>query len=173
MEESLFNLLSWIDIFVFIVVLRTSYVGFKRGAVGESILTLGIIALILFISRYFNYYTYISQFLVDNLNISENFSNLISFLIVIIVGILLVWLFSKIATCCIEIIRLRKTNKILGILVGAFKGLFVCSVIFWILTIPRIETIENSIKSSFSGEKILNLAPTIIDGFSRFFDRII
>ncbi len=161
--------MNWFDIFIVIVLLRTSYIGFKNGLSTEIYKT-G--SLVFSGSAAFYFYkkliSFISQYTV--IGISDNILNIISFLIILIICLLLFKFIFVLIQKITQVSFAKKFNTMIGMVFGLFRGIFISCIIFIILNWSSVDYIKDSIREkSFSGKYIVIVNSHFKDIFVKFF----
>lgn len=164
--------MNWVDILFFLIIIRTAYIGYARGLGYELFKTLGVVSAFFII---INTHQAIGEFITDHSVISEPFSELLSF--VILVGSIL-FLFRIIGQAINNIMKIEFVSildRTGGILLGAGRGIVCIFLMIIAFNITTVEYINESIyKRSLSGpyiigvmEKATSLAERLWDSFQR------
>jgi len=157
MIRDLLRYFNWIDLFVIIVLIRATFVGFKRGAIGELFFTIGVVLIIVLSIQYYNQ---IGVFLNSYIKIPFKYATLLSYIILIGIGFILIWLLSKTISIATSLGGIRDFgNKILGTIIGIIRGGLICSILFYLLTLLNIKYLSKAIEQdSFSGLFIMDIS---------------
>lgn len=154
-------MISWIDIIIFLIVVRFAFIGYKRGGIGELIITVGFIVLCFLL---YHFYNPIGKLLSSFFNIPTKYSYIVSYLSFIVGGIFLLWFIAKIITRVINISVLGVANKFLGVVLGAAKGTILCSLILYTAVIFKFRFLVELIpKGSLTNKYIIYVAPGIYE----------
>jgi uncharacterized membrane protein required for colicin V production len=160
---------NWVDIFVIILLLRTSYIAVKNGLPAELFKTLGLIS-----ATYFSlhYYTFFSG-LVDERpllkSVPAELLNFISFVILALCGYFVFVILRKIFCRFIKVEAVPNLNKWGGFILGIFRVILLISLLIFMLAMSPVGYLTDSVKHSFSGKRIVQVAPAI---YSSLWDKI-
>ena len=169
MNLAIFKQINWVDIFVVILLLRISYTALKNGIFVEIFKFLGVITAI-YLSLH--YYTNLSNFL-DRFVKTKTFAieiiDFISLVILIMVGYLI---FIAIRESIIRLVKIEVIsglNKWVAGIMGVIRSVLVASLIVYVFSLPVISYFKESVKKSYSGQRLIALSPTVYtriwDGF--------
>ncbi|MDP2939899.1 MAG: CvpA family protein [Candidatus Omnitrophota bacterium] len=161
MNFELLKKLNWVDICVFLFIVRTLYIGLKRGLVVEFFKLLGVYLAIV-IS--FHYYARIANFLNSKSPLPLDFADFLS-LLVLAGFIILVFKFIREGfTALIKAEAKPVFDKWAGFIFSLLRAFLLSSLVIVILFISNITYVTSSITNSFSQNYFLNLAPRIYSG---------
>ena len=136
--------ISWADLLIVIIVVRTTYTGSQRGFFGELFHIFGIcLAIVLGI----HFYTPVSDFINTYLFIPLNIADIIGFLLVAITVYLV---FSVIYAFLQKIIKIEvfpAINRIGGSLLGFCKGFVLSIFLVFIMLLTPMRYITESVKA--------------------------
>jgi len=141
--------MSYIDLILAIPLIWGVFVGFKNGLIIE-IASLAALLLGIFGAIHFSDIT--ADFLVEKLNITTQYINLIAFTVTFVGIVILVHFLAKMVDKLVKAVALGFVNRLLGMVFGLVKYAFIISIILVIINavnrnvnfIPE-EKIENSI----------------------------
>ena len=122
--------INYLDILLAVLLLVFAWSGYRKGLVIE-IATLAALILGLFLAYYFS--GFVSEKLKDFFSISEQYLEIISFLVVFIGVILFVMLVGKLFEKLIDVLMLGFLNKLAGAVFGIFKGALFISIFIFIV----------------------------------------
>ncbi len=151
--------ISWVDLLVIIVVLRSTYVGSQRGFFGELFHIFGICLVIVFS---IHFYTPVSNFLNQYLFIPLNIAYIIGFLIVTIVIYLIFKCIYGFLRKVIKIEAFPVINKIGGSVLGFCKGFAIATFLIFIMLLTPIRYITESAKTKSSFAPFFIKAGTLL-----------
>jgi membrane protein required for colicin V production len=164
--------LSKIDIFLIIIILIGAYNGYKEGFLMGLITLLG---LILGVFLGFKFMGEGMEFLEKEFNADQSVLPYISFFLIFIIVIVLVTLLGKAIRSSIDKTFLGRVDESMGVLLGAFKTMFMLSIILWITDslkyTPKAEWTEGSWLYPFTAKLAPDLAGWIAE-FVPFFREI-
>jgi len=136
--------ISWADLLVIIIILRSTYVGSQRGLFGELFHILGICLAIVF---GIHFYTIISGFINTYLFIPLNIADIIGFLIITLVIYLLLKLCYGLLQKIIKIEMFPAINRVGGPILGFCKGVTLSVLIFFFMLLTPVQYISDSAKT--------------------------
>lgn len=153
--------LNWIDILIVILLFRIGYIAIKNGLPCEFFKILGIIAAI-YLSLH--YYTGLSDWVTDRMPVAEEkapleFLDFLMFLVLAIIGYLIFVILRTIFYRFVKIEAVRNLNKWGGFVLGIARGFLLVALVTFALEISSIGYLKNSVNSSYSGKRVLKLAP--------------
>jgi membrane protein required for colicin V production len=122
--------INYLDILLAVLLLLFAWSGFRKGLVIE-IATLAALILGLFLAYYFS--VFVSEKLKEFFSISDQYLEIISFIVVFIGVILFVMLVGKLFEKLIDVLMLGFLNKLAGAIFGIFKGALFISIFIFIV----------------------------------------
>lgn len=122
--------INYLDILLAVLLLLFAWSGFRKGLVIE-IATLAALVLGLFLAYYFS--GFVSEKLKDFFSISDQYLEIISFIVVFIGVIIFVMLVGKLFEKLIDVLMLGFLNKLAGAIFGIFKGALFISIFIFIV----------------------------------------
>jgi len=147
--------MNWFDIFIAIILLRTSYIGFKNGLSTEiyKVTSLGISSLTAFYF-YKKLVLFINQWSVAF--VDDSVINIISFLFILLICMLLFKFIFAFIQKAMQLSFAKNFNSILGMIFGICRGAVILCMIFMLFSWSAIDYIKVSIREkSFSGQYII------------------
>lgn len=167
--SSYLSRINWVDIFILILLIRTSYIGFTQGLSYEVLTLVGVIgAIILTIHNY----EYLGIFLNEKLNLPIDFSNLMSFLILAAGMIFLFRLFRNTVYRFLKFEIFPRLERFGGLILGFVRGCLIASLIFLgLLLVPNNYIITSIKEKSLTGPMFLKIAPVSYDYTINLFPR--
>ncbi len=159
---SIFSQINWVDIFVLILLIRTSYVGLRCGLLGEIFKILGIIAA-LFVS--IRYYSNLAQFLTTQVffsKLSLPVNRGISFVCLLLAVMLIFKLGRFIARFIMQLEVADPLKRMGGVICGFIRGGIIASLILFALNLLPLDYLKKSInEDSWSGSRLIKVGPAI------------
>jgi uncharacterized membrane protein required for colicin V production len=151
--------LNWVDILIFIVFLRLSFISVRQGLGMEFFKFLGTFCG-LYLSLH--YYFLLAKYL-NGLSASKDFPGtvieLLAFVLLFILGYLFMWslryLTFRFMTAEID----PQLSRWGGFAFGLLRALFLSSVILFALLLTKGEYFKDSVRYSFSGNSVSKVAP--------------
>lgn len=157
--------MSKVDIVILIFVALGAWSGYKEGFLMEVISLAGIV---LGIFLGFKLMGEGMILLEEKFNTDRSTLPYISFIVIFVVVVLLVRLLGSLIKKSVDKSFLGTVDQAFGGILGAFRTLFMLSVVLWILDslklTPRTEWVEGSWVYPFTA----NLAPAVADWFGQF-----
>lgn len=156
MKNELIRQLNWVDIVIIIIIIRTVFMGFKKGLMVETFKLLGTLFAI-FISLH--YYSSISNFISSRMPLPVEFLDLIAIISLIII-VLIVFKFMRDG-----LLILFKTEPLAALdrwgslILGFIRGCFLSSLVILLIFLSSIEYSQNSVRGSLSSKYFLELSP--------------
>ena len=154
--------MNYIDFLVLIPILWFGYKGFSKGFVKELA---SLVALLLGIYIAAKFSNILSKFLTEKYDVTTEYLPLVSFAIVFIGVIIIVFFIAMLINRLIKATSLTTIDKLAGAVFAAFKVAFVFSVLFVIIdkADSKIGVISKEVKDkSLLYNPLLKVAPTII-----------
>ncbi len=122
--------MNFIDIILLIPIAWFAFSGFRKGLIIEVATLVG-----LFIGIYAGVYfsDFVTGLLVNRFGFSSKYSSIISFSIIFLGIIVLMYIFAKAIERIVNLTALGVFNKIAGAFFGALKMLFILSILIYII----------------------------------------
>ncbi|MDD5165908.1 MAG: CvpA family protein [Candidatus Omnitrophica bacterium] len=156
--------LNWVDILFIIVLIRICYAAVKSGFLAEFFKILGTV-FATFLSLH--YCTALTDYVKDFAPlkpVSVEFLDLISYLILAIVGYL-VFVVLRIAILrFVKMEAVPKLDKWGAFILGFLRGFLLNSLIVFALITSTIPYLKHSAFNSYSGETVFKIAPSVYSG---------
>jgi len=134
--------MNFIDFIILIPIAWFAFKGFRKGLIIE-IATLAGLILGIYLGIYFS--DFISGYLVKWFGVNPKFTSTISFVIILVGIMVLVYLLGKSLEKLVDVIALGLFNKVLGAFFGAIKMLLIfCILIYIIIKIDPNKKIVSS-----------------------------
>lgn len=150
---------NWVDIFVIIVLFRIGYIAIKGGLPVEFFKLLGTLAAIYLP---LHYYTMVSDFIrqrVAIVNMPLDFVDFLFFIFLAMLGYLIFLALRSVFTRFIKMEAVPHLNKWGGFILGVSRGFLCAGLIIFILVISTVGYLKTSVKDSYLGSRLFNLAP--------------
>jgi len=157
--------LSKIDIFLVVLILIGAFSGYKQGFLLELF---SVVAIVLGIFGGFKLMGEAMQLLQKNFNADTSTLPYIAFGIVFLIIVVAVTLIGRILKASIDKTFLGKMDAIMGSFLGAFKIVFLASVILWILSSFHYQFPDNWVVGSNVYPFIANIAPGLARWSAQF-----
>ena len=152
-----FGKINWVDVFIIIILIRTSYIGFTQGLIYELLTIAGVFGSILLTVHN---YEILGEVFHKNVNLPINFSNLLSFLILAL-GV--IFLFRYIRNGLYKFLKFEifpTLEKYGGIAAGFLRGSLIASTVLVALLLIPNDYISKSIQHrSAMGNAFLRIVP--------------
>ena len=152
--------LNWVDVFVIIALVRIGYVAFKTGFTIELFKLLGTL-LAIYLSMH--YFTIVSDTLIRRGATTENvplqFTDFISFLVLVIAGYLIFVFLRSIFYRFIKMEAALNLQKWGGFVLGIFRALLCVGLIMFMLVVSSFDYFKDSVKESYIGKSFFKIAP--------------
>ena len=155
--------MSYLDIFLIIVIGWGAYNGFLKGLIQELASILGIIFGI-YLAK--NYYSFLDQKLYLLFESEANYLSLISAIIIFLLTIMIFKIVASFLTKFLKLIALGLLNKIIGAIFGVLKSLLIlCVIIFVFSKINNVVNIieKDKLQESFIYTEIERINKLIIE----------
>ena len=155
--------MSYLDIFLIVIIVWGAYNGFLKGLVKELASILGIIFGI-YLAK--NYYSFLDQKLYLLFESEANYLSLISAIIIFLLTIMIFKIVASFLTKFLKLIALGLLNKIIGAIFGVLKSLLIlCVIIFVFSKINNVVNIieKDKIQESFIYTEIERINKLIIE----------
>ena len=133
--------MSYLDIFLIIIIAWGAYNGFLKGLIKELASILGIIFGI-YLAK--NYYSFLDQKLYLLFESEANYLSLISAVIIFLLTIMIFKIVASFLTKFLKLIALGLLNKIIGAIFGVLKSLLILCVIIFVFS--KINNVVNIIE---------------------------
>ena len=155
--------MSYLDIFLIIIIGWGAYNGFLKGLIQELASILGIIFGI-YLAK--NYYSFLDQKLYLLFESEANYLSLISAIIIFLLTIMIFKIVASFLTKFLKLIALGLLNKIIGAIFGVLKSLLIlCVIIFVFSKINNVVNIieKDKLQESFIYSEIERINKLIIE----------
>lgn len=152
---------NWLDFLVAILIIRIVYIALNSNFPLELFKLLGTFASSYLSLHYFTFFTdWLGQ---RNPGVQQKvplqFMDFISFITLAVIGYLLFVALRLVFDSFIKMEIPRAINKWLALSLGAIRGLFLASLVTFAIAISSVAYLEQSVKDSFMGRRIINVAP--------------
>lgn len=162
MDLTFLKKFNWLDIFVLIILLRTTYVAIKSGVFIEFFKLLGTL-LGCFVALH--YFTQLSDFTVQSVPLFKEVNVVVfdffSFFLLLLTGYMLFVIIREAFFKFVKTETASAINRWGSTFLGIVRGFIVSSLIIFLLSIPVFAYFNNSVKSSFSGRHLIKVSTGI------------
>lgn len=152
--------INWVDIFVLLLVIRVCFVAVKNGFPVELFKLLGTIAAIYLASHYF---ATLAELLFGWIGLGKvlplEFLQFVVFLLLAIFGYAVFLLLRVIFHRFLKMEAVSSLNKWGSLFLGAIRGIFLASLIIFMMFISSVSYFQESVKSSYSAKGLFMLSP--------------
>jgi uncharacterized membrane protein required for colicin V production len=149
--------MNWFDIFVLILLLRTSYIGFKSGLATEVYKAAGLV-----LSGLAAFYFYkrliwwMSQYTITY--ISDKQLQAVAFVGILVLGLLVCKFVFMFVQKLMELSFAKNFSTTMGMISGLIRGVVIACLTFIILNWSAVDYIKDSLQEkSFSGSYIVQI----------------
>lgn len=157
---------NWVDVVVFIFLIRGIYEGAKNGLVIELFSLCGW-SIAIFLS--FKFYKSVAQILHQRTEIPLIVDELLTFVTIIVAVIILANIAGGMLKSIIKIKIIDKMSRFSGALLGLIKAAVVLGIIFYAVGIAAIPYLDKSVKErSLSGKAISKVADVLYSNIEHF-----
>ncbi|HTY45621.1 MAG TPA: CvpA family protein [Patescibacteria group bacterium] len=165
---------NWVDIFVIILLLRICYVSLKNGFLLEFFKLLGTVAAIYCAMHY---YTRVSGSIGALMKLGKNgqlaIFDFLSFIVLALLGYAVFWVIRELIARLFKAEAVPTLAKWGGLVVGVARAFLFLSFVLFALYLSPVDYMHDSIPASYSGKKIIQVAPNLYVGlwesvFSKF-----
>jgi uncharacterized membrane protein required for colicin V production len=151
---------NWVDFLVIIILLRIVYIAFNSSFTLELFKLLGAVTGFYLSLHYF---TYITDWITQRNPHSKakaplQFIDFFSFVILVIVGYILSIALRMLFERFIKMTISTTVNRSVSTVLGITRGILLASIIAFMLTISSIGYLKDSVKDSYSGKQVFNVA---------------
>lgn len=150
--------MNWIDVLIVVVVMLFALSGWRRGFI---LGLFDLIGLVLGLIAAFFLSSYVTRAL-EGLGIGAGFAGIVAFILVFIAVDMLFWLLMrKLLRRIPEPVLRSKVNRGFGVLLGAAKGVLICTLaILLLVALPGVVD-QEAIQESALGEPLMNVGARI------------
>jgi len=155
---------NWVDVLVIIILLRVCYTAMKTGLTVELFKLLGVI-LAIYLSAH--YYTTLSDFAEERMNIKFiplEFLDFLCFVILAIIGYLVFFGLREAIHRSIKMQTHPSLNRWAGLALGIGRSILLSGLVIFILVISTISYLKDSVGSSYFGKRMFKIAPATYSG---------
>ncbi|MDP8263900.1 MAG: CvpA family protein [Candidatus Aceula lacicola] len=140
------------------LIIRSLYIGIKRGFADEMLHLLGLFLSIFII---FQYYPALGNFLESKIFFKSTLANSLAFVFLWILTAIVAKLVRFGIHTLLKIEARSLFDKGGGLVVAIFQGLLICSLALWFMRTTGSEYVIRNIGSSFSSSRLAKIAPTV------------
>jgi len=142
--------MNFIDFIILIPIIWFAFKGFRKGLIIEIATLTGLI-LGIYLGIYFS--DFISGYLVKWFNVNPKFTSTISFIIILIGVMILVYLLGKSIEKLVDVMALGLFNKVLGAFFGAVKMLLIICILIYIII--KIDPSQKLVSAKMRNKSLL------------------
>lgn len=150
---------NWLDVFVAILLFRVCYIAVKTGIFIEFFKLLGTL-FACFIALH--NYTKLADFARARIPSSSLLSlELWDFLALFVLAVLSYLFFALLRETFFRLVKTQAVsllNKWGALFLGIARGLILCSLIIFLMSVPVLDYLENSVVKSFSGKRLIKVS---------------
>ncbi|KPK38037.1 MAG: hypothetical protein AMJ78_10630 [Omnitrophica WOR_2 bacterium SM23_29] len=154
-----FQRINWVDIFVVILLIRTSYIGARTGFSTELFKSIGVLVGLYLSMRF---YSDFGSLIISKIALPPELSDGLSFLILILISVITL---KYVGFLLSKVVRLTFADKVDhwgGFIFGVLRGTVLLSLIFMFFGFIQIDYITKSIEErSLTGPYIQRIAPFV------------
>ncbi len=150
--------LNWIDFIVISILIRVLYVGGKNGFIVELFKLIGI-TFTTYVSLH--YYVKLSDFIIQCLSKMQIPVELLHFFVFILSAAISYSIFVLVRRAFCNLVKMEAApmlSKWGGVFLGVGRGIFTSSLVMVILSISTMPYLNTSVKKSYSGRYLFNVA---------------
>ncbi len=164
--------MNFLDIIILIPVAIFVFKGLKNGLVIE-IASLASLFLGIFAGMYLS--DYLAGLLVKHLGLNANYTSAVAFILIFIAVIILMRIIAKTIEKVLDLTLLGFINKLLGAVFAVLKGLFLISLVFYVIN--KFDTKEKLItqatkEKSFLYKPVSGIAPLTIPKIKAEYEKL-
>lgn len=163
--------MNYLDIIIAIILFIFGYRGFKKGLIIEIV---SLTAFLVGIWGAMHFSDFTATHLSEFTEINPKYINTVAFILTFILLVILVNLIGKLVMKFIKTMNLSTVNKIAGFILGAAKGVLLCSLLLMVLNNLQIMGLvkEEVKKESLMYPYIEQAVPYIYQGFDLVKDAV-
>lgn len=152
--------INWVDFLIIGLILRACYIGIKTG-IGIELFKLFSLWLVTAIAFHI-YTTPLSDMLNEKLPaLPLDAGDCFVFVALVVIITLIIRIVRESFFLLIKIEAKNVLDKWMGLAIGLLRGLWMASIMLFIMVISTVQYLEISAKSSLFGHKLVYFAPTI------------
>ena len=160
---------NWIDVLFVTLLVRSCYVGFKKGLLLEIFRGFGLLIAVILS---FDYYTIVSQLFSAHTRWTGPGPDIISFLVIFLSVLIIFKVFSQIASLFLGGEKISIANRVIGLVFGLGRGLLAISLIGVLFINSPFGYLSKSVKDrAWSGQYVLGIAPGVYKTYKDFWPR--
>jgi uncharacterized membrane protein required for colicin V production len=156
--------LTWVDLVVFVALLRGFYIGIRSGFFAEL---LRFAAYIVTIGVTYRYYKQVGEFITLNSFLNEMVASALGFAVLAIAVFLLTKIFVALLKKMLKVGEGGLISRLAGAITGVCRWLVILGLVFSFIDLLPISPLKKDIhERSVSGQKIFQIMPTLLDFFA-------
>lgn len=150
---------NWVDVFVAILLFRICYIAVKTGIFVEFFKLLGILfSCYLSLQNYTNLADFARSRIPAPSVLSLELWDFLALLVLAALGYLFFVLLREAFFRFVKTETVSVLNKWGALLLGIARGFILCSLIIFLMSVPVLDYLENSVKKSFSGKRLIKVS---------------
>lgn len=155
---NMLKLLNWVDICVFLLLVRIVYISAKNGIIVELFKLLGI-TFTIYVTLH--YYTALAGFLVGFLPLDKAKYEVFYFLIFIFLMVISYSIFVLLRGLICRLVKIEAVHmlsKCGGIVLGSIRSILTAGLAIYLCAISTMPYLSNSAKKSYSGKQLFGFS---------------
>lgn len=157
--SEVFQRINWVDIFIVILLIRTSYIGARTGLSTELFKSIGVLVGLYLAMRF---YADLGTLIISKIALPPELADGLSFLILIIISIITLKCVGFLLSKVVKLTFADKVDQWGGFIFGISRGAVLLSLIFMFFGIIQIDYVTKSIEErSLTGPYIQKVAPFV------------
>jgi membrane protein required for colicin V production len=145
---------NWVDLFVIIVLIRTTYIGLAKGFFGEIFKSLGVLAAVVLSLKY---YQELALFFAKSPVLEPAKAEILAFFLLTLFSLLVFKILRLIFTRLVKVEAVEGIERYGGLVLGFLRGLVLSGLIITFLYLLSIKYLKESIETSLSAHTLLNI----------------
>ena len=157
---------NWVDVFVVIVLMRTTYIAIKNGIFISFFKLLGtLFACYLSLHYYIRLADLLKKYIPNSAVVSLEAWDFFSVLILMLVGHLVFVVLRETFFRFIKAETVSFLNRWGAMILGVARGFIFVSLVIFLLSIPLVNYLTQSVKDSFSGKHVIKVSVGVYSYF--------
>jgi uncharacterized membrane protein required for colicin V production len=159
MPLNILKQINWLDVCIFVLIVRILYISLKTGFSVEVFKLLGTVAAVLLS---LHYYVSLSNLVIEYLNIKDTPEQVVYFAIIVIlatIGYLLFVGLRNLVYHYVKIDSVSNTEKWGGLVLGIARAVLLASLVTFVVVLTNIKYFKSSVKDAYSQKYLFRAAP--------------
>ena len=153
--------LNWVDVIFIVLFLKVCYTAAKSGLIAEFFKFLGTVAAVYFA---LHYYVSLGDWAIRLLAIEKeripvDFVAFLCFLVLAIASYVVIAIVRNMFTRAVKMEAVVTLERWGGLLLGVVRGVLLCSLLAFALSIATIQYFKKSVDASYFGSRSVGIAP--------------